>query len=361
MSKFCVFCGEKPESKNKEHIIPKWLIKLTGDPKRQAVFGIDFRHLKTTGERKLLSFSFDQLQFPACEQCNDKFASLEGRVHQYFIRLFDLDFFNAIEIDELLDWFDKVRIGLWLWSITLDEVLDDVEPKFHIEKRMGNKDRCLFIYEMENDGTKGIQFIGTNSPGFQFIPSCFSLRINNIYFFNYSFDHLFSKNIGFPYPVKISATDTPERYWSVDYARGIEKVTLPLINYKFLKASTYLYQPIIPTLTFANKSDEENFYKTKYVKENMLRESPNKGAIFYFDKSLYKLPDDEELQLYSNSQNLSSKVFPNLIAKQTLLILEGLYQIKIDEHLLTDEQREISAKNKSIILKSHRDFMKALK
>ncbi|MFT5387136.1 MAG: hypothetical protein ACI9F2_000158 [Lysobacterales bacterium] len=24
MDKFCVFCGKKPQEKNKEHILPKW-------------------------------------------------------------------------------------------------------------------------------------------------------------------------------------------------------------------------------------------------------------------------------------------------------------------------------------------------
>jgi len=32
MDKFCIFCGDKPQSKNLEHIIPQWLLKMTGDP-----------------------------------------------------------------------------------------------------------------------------------------------------------------------------------------------------------------------------------------------------------------------------------------------------------------------------------------
>jgi hypothetical protein len=36
MDKFCVFCGKKPQSKNREHIIPQWLIALTGDPNRDV-------------------------------------------------------------------------------------------------------------------------------------------------------------------------------------------------------------------------------------------------------------------------------------------------------------------------------------
>lgn len=40
--KFCVFCGKKPKNKTKEHILPKWLIKLTGKPNRQINVGLDF-------------------------------------------------------------------------------------------------------------------------------------------------------------------------------------------------------------------------------------------------------------------------------------------------------------------------------
>jgi hypothetical protein len=37
MDKFCVFCGESPENKNKEHVIPQWLIRMTGYSKRIAL------------------------------------------------------------------------------------------------------------------------------------------------------------------------------------------------------------------------------------------------------------------------------------------------------------------------------------
>jgi hypothetical protein len=30
MAEVCVFCGERPQSKTKEHVIPKWLIEMTG-------------------------------------------------------------------------------------------------------------------------------------------------------------------------------------------------------------------------------------------------------------------------------------------------------------------------------------------
>ena len=63
MNKICVFCGLQPHSKNKEHIIPQWLIKMTGEPNRQANFGHDSRHYKKLENQKfensvLVIFSF---------------------------------------------------------------------------------------------------------------------------------------------------------------------------------------------------------------------------------------------------------------------------------------------------------------
>jgi len=50
---------------------------------------------------------------------------------------------NSIEMNLLLDWFDKVRIGLWLMYFTLDNNWTDISPKFHIAKRIGQFDRFL--------------------------------------------------------------------------------------------------------------------------------------------------------------------------------------------------------------------------
>lgn len=315
MNKICVFCGLHPHSKNKEHIIPQWLIKMTGEPNRQANFGHDSRHYKKTGESKIRKFSFSHFQFPACEKCNLEFSALEARVKKYFILLFEKDYFNSIEIDDLLDWFDKVRIGLWLGYIMMDEVMEDVSPKFHIKTRIGAKDRCLFIYELENSNEKGIQFIGANSPGFLFTPSCFTLRVNNLYFFSYSFDFLFSKNIGFPHARKMSSSDREDRMYFFDIEKGNEKISLPLINFKFLLASTYIYQPIIPYILSDAPEDSIDHYYSGYVKSNLLGNSDKKGSIFYFDRSLHKLDADEEIQLVSGTQSLNLDSFPNQIAK----------------------------------------------
>lgn len=42
MAKKCIFCGKQMSEKSKEHVIPQWLIEMTGDKKRTACFGLDY-------------------------------------------------------------------------------------------------------------------------------------------------------------------------------------------------------------------------------------------------------------------------------------------------------------------------------
>src|SRR5215467_12261905 len=83
MTKFCVFCGESPQEKNKEHVLPEWLIEMTGDPKRIATFGYDF----LSNPISLRQFSFDALAFPACARCNRRFGNLETKIKPIITRL----------------------------------------------------------------------------------------------------------------------------------------------------------------------------------------------------------------------------------------------------------------------------------
>src|SRR5690242_13676760 len=99
MEKFCVFCGKRPESKTKEHVIPLWLIEKTGDPKRKARFGVDFQK-DTPAFRE---FSFDSLTFPACSDCNSKFSLLESNAKDVVTRLLDREPLSEIDLSFLLD------------------------------------------------------------------------------------------------------------------------------------------------------------------------------------------------------------------------------------------------------------------
>ena len=52
-----------------------WLIRLTGDPNRQANIHVDF-----AAEAKVKRFAFDQFTLPACGACNAAFATMEARL-----------------------------------------------------------------------------------------------------------------------------------------------------------------------------------------------------------------------------------------------------------------------------------------
>src|SRR4051812_36563187 len=71
VAKQCVFCGLHPAERTKEHVLPLWLIELTGDPKREA----DFQLWNVT--RK---FSYDQFTARACKECNNEWGKLESQV-----------------------------------------------------------------------------------------------------------------------------------------------------------------------------------------------------------------------------------------------------------------------------------------
>ena len=111
--KTCVFCGKPPESKTKEHVIPQWLIERRGDPKRTWNLGVCYAE-KDEAKRER-RFAANQFHFPACDVCNNAYSDLEGNGAKGSItNLGAADHLKAKEWNDLLDWFDKVRVGLWL-------------------------------------------------------------------------------------------------------------------------------------------------------------------------------------------------------------------------------------------------------
>src|SRR6516225_4462315 len=153
MEKFCVFCGQRPKDKNKEHVLPRWLIVLTGDPKRIAGFGPDFLN------KRAREFAFDELTFPACSKCNADFAALENGAEQVVRKLLAHQAVVPYELTLLLDWLDKVRVGMWLGYLYLDKNMVGIEPKFHIIQRLGLYDRMVGIIRVEKL-SQGLRFIG---------------------------------------------------------------------------------------------------------------------------------------------------------------------------------------------------------
>ena len=133
--KKCIFCGEKPKNKNKEHVVPRWLIALTGNPTREWHLGIQSSEPGKPERR----FSADRYTFPACEKCNNKYSGLEAKAKESIQKLLDDNDLLGSEWDNLLDWFDKVRIGLWIGNMILNKDWPIPDPNFYIDHRLAKK------------------------------------------------------------------------------------------------------------------------------------------------------------------------------------------------------------------------------
>jgi hypothetical protein len=254
MERFCVFCGKKPQDENKEHVIPQWLMELTGDKTREFYFGPDYSKNKP-GYR---SFSAQGFKFPSCSKCNDKYSTLEAKVKNTITNIIVDDIIRNDELNDLFDWFDKVRIGLWLAYIYLDKNLHDIEPNYFIENRIGKSDRSLLIYKTDLH-EKCLNFYGIQSPAFQYMPSCFSLIINNYTFLNISTDYIISRRVGFPYPDKIMIGPEKGTIGFNEIYGGLNRFYKPIMNRRLSNPQVSIHQAIYI------KTIEDEAYKQEYV------------------------------------------------------------------------------------------------
>jgi len=193
--RFCIFCGESPEGKNREHPLPRWLLKLTGDPTRVVKHGYNWAN------GRLFQFSWDSLAFPSCEACNTRYAEFEAEAKRVVERIVHREPVPPTGYVLLLDWLDKVRIGLWLGYRYLQKDPFGLPPNFTIDSRLGLKDRMVAVYAI-GDHQIGLNTWGSETPLFQFKPSVFALRVNNTLFLNASWDWMCASRCGYPFPRK---------------------------------------------------------------------------------------------------------------------------------------------------------------
>ena len=153
MDKVCIFCGQPPQDKNKEHIIPKWLMKLTDTEKKIMSVGVNWKK----GEE--IKFNFSSFTFPSCEKCNTDFAKIVKPIVE---NILNDEFVSSDDLVLLLDWFDKVRISLWLGIQYHNNGTFNLEPKYYSNTRLRLKDRMLAITNCY-DGYKGLRWTGANT------------------------------------------------------------------------------------------------------------------------------------------------------------------------------------------------------
>lgn len=356
MDKFCIFCGKPPENKNKEHVIPKWLIELTGDPNRVVRLGRKW----TSKELEKREFTFSSLTFPACARCNEEYGTnLEGKTIPIVNSILSKSSISASDWDIFFDWLDKVRIGLWLGFFYLNENYQGIEPMFHINKRMGSKDRLLIIYEIIPDEQTGIMWSCTESPLFAQTQSCFTLTINNFLFLNASYDFLISERIGWPYPDTRQAHPTGKTL--IDVNDGAGKIQFPLIEKKFKSGGTQLFQPIIPyehcIKVDGEDGDLADVYDNDYVRSTCLNFETGKGKIFRRNRNQL-----DEYPIEPSDSWLPKERFPRgEVHYETSLLagefLEDLYRDVSTLELLDSKEAERIKKDREGAMKLHRAIM----
>ena len=232
--RICIFCGATPEKKNLEHPLPRWLLSLTGNPDRIVKHGVSW----TTG--KALEFSFDSLQFPSCTECNSSYSTLESAAKPIVEAISRKESASAADYVLLLDWLDKVRIGMFLGHRYLQQ--DPTHPTFTIDSRLGRKDRMVAIYTI-GDHQVGLNAYGTETPLFQWKPSVFALRVNNTLFLNASWDWMCASRCGYPAP-RSRVIDLDSGLAFVSSYRRRHRITHPIMS-GIAKPCVLLFQPVL--------------------------------------------------------------------------------------------------------------------
>lgn len=269
--KCCVFCGEKPKDKNQEHVIPQWLIRMTDLGKKEVlnVHPDEDRHI-----------SFMHFTFPACTECNSRFSKMEATVKPVLERVLAGQSISGADASLLMDWFDKIRIGLWLANMYYDPQLKQaVKPHYYIDFAVAKKDRMLSIQKinLKPGEDKGMYFGGTKTPLFNYSPVAFTVLINDYYFFNASTHNLVSPRVGFP-EIKSTTLKDGEKgllEMDVDY-NGRHKVVNPVIQTftPNIDAITF-YQPI-----YRDFIAEPGFPVDEYMAQHSYDTTKGLGGVF---------------------------------------------------------------------------------
>lgn len=207
----CVFCG-KPVGKaarSREHILPMWMLRATGDPNRVIKIESD----PVTGADVLRPAS--TFHFPACKPCNERYGkTLETRAKRAVEALMAGKSLAVGQCYWLLDWLDKVRVGLWLGYNMLHK--EEFAPKFRIDQRIGIKDRVAIVSADPDDRTKGFGLGGMDNQIFRTSQAGMYLKINNLRILSLSFDGFVSRYAGMPFPKEMLAfSDEPDKLMAV--------------------------------------------------------------------------------------------------------------------------------------------------
>lgn len=250
-------------------------------------------------EPSVRKYAFSRFTFPACEKCNTRHSSLELSAKGVLEKVLNTAPVSQKELSVLLDWFDKVRVGLWLGFNQLSKNFLDIEPQFHIERRIGQFDRLLII-ERYAPLSQRLNFSGVDSPAFGMTPSAFTLTVNDFHFTNVSYSFLLSRRLGFPYPsASHLVKDREGLVHTMQPAR--RRIMRPVLQRPVKERGVFLYQPMFPM----DLADEPcDYYDDPYVRANCLNYEDGIGALFMeTSKNAVRRLDNSELVVLDPNVN----------------------------------------------------------
>lgn len=234
--KKCLFCGEPftGQKKNFEHIIPKWLVTEADLMSRTTSVRFPTKHFDA---------GMSRIGLRACEACNSEASTLEANAQTAYLKIKNGLALENLDGLALLDWLDKLRVGLWLWLVDAGKADFAVPPKFRINQRRGYKDRIAAVARYhEEPELRGMAIWGSGH-FFVFAPSCIGFLINNIAILSLSSDLLLARHLR---PLSIErflALDGPEEL-------RVKVVRAPGRRLRFLSSPTLLGQCIMPKSYF---------------------------------------------------------------------------------------------------------------
>lgn len=344
MKPACIFCGKPPQDKNREHIFPQWLLRLTDFDQKDASVGSNWK----TGEE--LIFNVKSYTFPSCTSCNTEFGKIESRVKPIIEKLLVDQNLLASELELLLDWFDKVRISAWLGVKYMNKDVFQMKPKYYVNSRVGLKDRYLSITNTYKD-EKTLNWSGVNTIAFMMSPTAFSLRINNLVFVNCSSDFVVSKQLGFPYVLCEIPTPDKETTDSL-FAFPEKRTQKKIFNTKTYSPKIEIAQPIYKIID----GNLGEYYDHEYIRKNSYEHGV--GKIFISRGDVFSPLERNEIVTFSAPESKPNfghvEVVRPILQLQIELILSKTRNLKN----LSLKQKRDEAKGKKLIIDSLLETMR---
>jgi hypothetical protein len=319
MEKFCIFCGNPPINKNREHLLPKWLIEMTGNSNRLGTFGPIYEN----DTLELKHFPFNKFVLPSCYKCNHEFGlKIEGKAKEKLRDLLDKKPLSMTDLNLLLTWFDKIRIGSALTTLYHLKNPYKTTPPFFINDGSMTRDRMLLVFKSKYEfDSLNVFGIGTN-----FIinyPICIGLIINNYGFINISKTFLLHRAFGLPFPEidPMYLEGDSDGNYEIKLLKAISnRIGYPVLDYEYNLNCTEILQPIISDKIIKINEASILYGQSRY--EYIFgKKSSQYGEFFYRDNlDIKPYPKKKSRIWIPNELDLEKDYFQNFIAYHTIQI-----------------------------------------